>query len=181
MHLLLCFLVLSSLSGGMIYGLISSTHFIRSTKETHLSASRVALTREKGTNDKLKNLLTGVECFEIPCIMFESTPDRLRLREEMKRNEVIVITSPQSASVFIEEWDLAGKPPVKIVAIGKGTSKPLHTVGIKTSFEPDDSTAESLAKELPRSIGDTLLYPCSALADNTLPDALTAKGFKVII
>eukprot|EP01040_Poterioochromonas_malhamensis_P003716 gene3716-3971_t len=144
-----------------------------------LYASRIALTRERGTNDKLQTLLREVECHEIPCIKFEKTEERRKIIEEIQRNDFVILTSPQAASVFVEEWKAASQPKVRVVALGKGTSKPLHVVGIQSEFEPEDSTAESLAKELPFSLGAKVLYPCSALADDTIPDALRLRGFYV--
>jgi uroporphyrinogen-III synthase len=75
---------------------------------------------------------------------------------------------------------LNGKPKVKLVTVGKGTSKPLQNEGFQILFEPSDATGESLAAELPNDLGNTILYPSSALADNKLVTGLENRGFKVI-
>lgn len=51
--------------------------------------------------------------------------------------------------------------------------------GITPSFEPSDSTADTLANELPLTMGPVVLYPASAIAENKLQDGLEKRGFKV--
>lgn len=150
-----------------------------------LSVIKVALTRELGANDKLfKSIIKQstnsiIECLEIPCISFAIGPDVDILKEQMSLFDLIVITSPQAASVFIDAWESNGKPSVRIVTVGKGTSKPLQNEGIQILFEPSDATGETLAEELPKDLGSTILYPSSALADNKLVNGLERRGFKV--
>jgi len=139
----------------------------------------VALTREAGANDKLRNLLPGITCVEIPCLAFEEGDDLKDLPAAMKSHDVIVITSPQAATTFLNSWKANEKPPVKIATVGKGTSKPLIAAGINIVFEPSDSTAETLAAELPTSLGTSVLYPSSAIAENTLSNGLESRGFRV--
>lgn len=140
---------------------------------------RVALTRENGSNDKLKDLIPDLDCFEIPCIAFSTSEDTVKLAEAITSHDIVAITSPQAATVFLDSWDSIGKPPVTVVTVGKGTSKPLRKEGIIPLFEPSDATAAALAEEIPLSIGKTILYPSSALADNKLVSGLESRGFKV--
>ena len=155
----------------------------RSTPEkfTTLLMARVALTREKGSNDKLRGLLeaVGVRCVEIPCIAFTAGPDLGRLTEEMKACDIVVISSPHAARVFLEYWEAADKPEVKISTVGKGTSKPLIEAGLHPFFEPSDATAATLSAELPESHGKKVLYPTSAIAENTMQVGLESRGFQV--
>ncbi len=149
--------------------------------KTCLYGGKVALTRELGKNEKLKLLLDkDVETIELPCIMFGDGSDLIRLEAEIKLHDIIVITSPQSAKIFINKWIEIGKPNnIKVVTVGKGTSKPLLDAGINVVFEPSDSTAVTLAKELPLNLGNSVLYPTSNLADNKLQEGLEARGFMV--
>lgn len=144
---------------------------------------KVALTREEGSNDKMLKILSSdkdtLHLIEIPCIAFDTGPDIEKLSTLMELNDLIIITSPQAAGVFIDSWSKIGKPSVKIVSVGKGTSKPLEAVGLFPIFEPSDATGETLAEELPESLGKTVLYPSSSLADNKLTDILTSRGFQV--
>ncbi|KAJ1409648.1 uroporphyrinogen-III synthase [Ochromonadaceae sp. CCMP2298] len=141
---------------------------------------KVGLTRELGANGKLLGLLEDeVECFEVPCIMFDTGDDIDKLEAAIPAHDIITITSPQAADVFLNVWMAIGKPAVKVVTVGKGTSKPLIAAGIKPVFEPSDATAVTLARELPAELGTSVLYPSSALADNKLVGGLAERGFKV--
>lgn len=152
----------------------------KSYKQSQLQMSlKVALTRERGANNKLLELLTDIDCYEIPCIMFDKGNDLEQLDNAIISHDIIIITSPQAALVFLNSWLVMNKPIVKVVTVGQGTSKPLIEAGIIPLFEPSDSTAVTLARELPIELGNTILYPSSALADNKLVDGLQERGFKV--
>lgn len=143
-------------------------------------AAKVALTREDGANDKLAKLLEGLEVYEIPCIMFDVGEDASKLPNAIKSHDIIVITSPQAAKTFLESWKIAGRPDnLKIATVGDGSSKSLIAEGLIPLFEPSDSTARTLAAELPLSLGSTVLYPSSAIAENTLSEGLEQRGFVV--
>ena len=151
-----------------------------------VSRVKVALTREDGANGKLAKLISGgdsssgCEVVELPCIMFADGEDSSQLPKALTASDIIVITSPQAASVFLSAWETAGRPAgLKVASVGKGTSSPLIKAGITPIFEPSDSTAETLASELPSSLGSTVLYPSSAIAENTLAKGLEQRGFKV--
>lgn len=142
-------------------------------------APLIALTREAGANDKLRDLIKDYTCVEIPCIAFEVGADASQLSIAMTTHDLVAITSPQSASIFLEAWRTINKPPIRVVTVGKGTSKPLEKEGIKSVFTPSDFNAETLAKELPVEVGKTILYPTSAIAENTLQNGLESRGFQV--
>lgn len=158
-----------------------------SQKKLSMKAVTVALTRELGANSKLSNLLSSsvdIECLEIPCIQFELGPGAADLEKDgfLESFDIITITSPQAASVFIDSWKKAGNPTgFKIVTVGKGTSKPLIENGLIPAFEPSDSTAVTLAAELPETLGKRVLYPSSALADNKLVSGLQSRDFAVLL
>jgi uroporphyrinogen-III synthase len=148
---------------------------------------RIALTREAGANDKLAQLLSSQgrqgpaqwECVEIPCIAFGPGNDTAQLPASLSACDSVVLTSPQAAGVFLDAWLAAGRPDVRLATVGKGTSKPLIAAGLQPAFEPSDSTAETLAAELPVALGPRILYPSSAIAENTLVKGLEARGFSV--
>jgi hypothetical protein len=141
---------------------------------------RVALTREAGANDKLLSALPNLECYEIPCIAFEVNKDHTAVAASAaNRNDIVVITSPQSAMTFLPAWESVGRPKIKVASVGQGTSKPLIDAGLPPEFEASEATAQSLGNELPRTLGRTVLYPASMLADNSLEQLLTSRGFQV--
>lgn len=141
---------------------------------------KIALTREEGGNDKLAQLLQGLDVCEIPCIMFAGGEDSAKLPGAIMAHDLIMITSPQAAKVFISAWEIAERPDnLKIATVGEGSSKPLRAVGLIPIFEPSDSTAVTLAAELPSTLGRTILYPSSTIAENTLVEGLEKRGFEV--
>lgn len=141
----------------------------------------VALTRESGANDKLLNLLSNENCIELPCIAFASGEDAAKLPEALDLCDLVVLTSPQAANVFMAACEGAGKSPdsITVATVGKGTSKPLVAKGYHPVFEPSDSTAVTLAAELPDAWGKRVLYPSSALAETKLENGLISRGFEV--
>jgi uroporphyrinogen-III synthase len=145
-----------------------------------ISSAKIALTREDGANDKLAKLLEGLEVYEIPCIMFDTGEDASKLPNAIASHDLILITSPQAAKTFLEAWKITGKPDnLKIATVGDGSSKSLIAEGLIPVFQPSDSTARTLAAELPLSLGSTVLYPSSAIAENTLSEGLEKRGFVV--
>lgn len=140
---------------------------------------KVALTREQNRNTELIQSLHNVQCFEIPCISFETLSDcTATVVEGINSHDVVAITSPQSAKVFLSIWKAIGEPSVKVACVGKGTARPLVAAGLLSVFEPSDATALSFGKELPPSVGSTIFYPTSALADSRLEELLMSRGFK---
>lgn len=148
-----------------------------------LQAIKVALTRERFANDKLRDLITQqdsthlIECVEIPCIEFSLEPGSDMLEHLSTTHDSVLLTSPQATEVFLKYW--CPMKPIKFVTVGKGTSKPLIAKGLYPVFEPSEATGECLAKEIPHDIGETILYPCSTLASNNIDTVLTNRGFKV--
>lgn len=142
-------------------------------------AVRVALTRELGANAKVRALLQGVECVELPCIAFAQGKDYERLGSELKLHDVVVVSSPHSATVLGQVWRASGRPALEVVSMGEGTSRALGECGLTSVFEPSDATAAVLARELPLSLGPSVLYPTSNLAGDSLKEGLEARGFDV--
>ena len=64
--------------------------------------------------------------------------------------EWICITSPESASVFLESWTAAGRPHVRVAAVGKATGEVLEAGGISVGFVPSKVRIDPL--------GDAVYY-----------------------
>ena len=64
-----------------------------------------------------------------------------------------------------------------VACIGKGTQAALNAGGIEAGFVPSKATGKSLVEELPAAgeLRGQVLYPTSALADNTIEEGLRAK------
>ena len=178
--LLICTCNVAGFFSFPIFAPFLSSSSSSSSSLSHLFA-KVALTRELGNNEKLGDLLRekNIECVEIPCISFCPGLDVDRLGDAMLQCDIIVLSSPQAANVFLDSWAQVGKPQVKIATVGKGTSKSLISSGIIPFFEPSDSTAKTLSAELPDTHGKNVLYPTSAIAENVMQSGLEERGFVV--
>ena len=82
--------------------------------------------------------------------------------------EWIIVTSPESASVFVGGWKAAGSPKkgIRVAAVGTGTARALSAAGFspRVEFTPSVANAVTLAAELPfvRNGCRRVLYPASA-------------------
>lgn len=156
------------------------------------SSSRwVVVTREKGKNQKLMNLLHthGISSLELPLIGHKEGPDFGKLPSVIRENNFdwIVITSPEAALVFLEGWKLAGSPNAKLAVVGSGTGQVFENIEadnakLAIDFVPSKANAKNLAEELPKVSmeGGKVLYPASAKASHELETGLLARGFEVI-
>lgn len=77
---------------------------------------QVVVTREKGKNGKLMKALKqrGISVLELPLVETAEGPDRQLLPAVLQEGgfDWVIVTSPESASVFLEGWRSAGKPAV---------------------------------------------------------------------
>ena len=164
----------------------------------------IALTREKGKNDKLMNALLSnerirqisetsgmaLQIHELPCIEHADGPDTEKLAPTLtsSRFDYVAITSPEAAIVLATAWIEAGRPNLGMVAaVGKATQEALTEFEIDVAFVPSKATAATLVEELPPSIvaveegrATTVFYPASAKAQDTLQIGLEERGFSVL-
>lgn len=152
LHILLASLFLSSLSLRLASSLWSRYHK-RSGTLCPAHRATVALTREAGSNDQLAALLPGLHCIELPCLQFQPTPEAGQLEAVIAAHDLVLLTSPQAAAVFLQCWLKIGQPAVRIATVGKGTSRALLEAGIVPVFEPSEALGAALARELPTSAG----------------------------
>ena len=173
---------------------------------TPRDAPAVVLTREAGKNGKLAAALAqrGLSTLELPLVQTAEGPDADALpgfiseaakAEEAgaaegasscgKSYEWIIVTSPESASVFVGGWKAAGSPNkgIRVAAVGTGTSRALSAAGFspRVEFTPSVANAVTLARELPfvKNGCRRVLYPASSKAGSDLQDGLAARGFEV--
>ncbi len=164
----------------------------------------IALTREKGKNDKLRDALLSneridqicemsgmsVQIHELPCIEHADGPDTERLSPTLASShfDYVAITSPEAATVLAIAWTNAGRPKLGMVAaVGKATQEALAEFEIDVAFVPSKATAATLVEELPPSNvaveegrATTVFYPASAKAQDTLQIGLEERGFSVL-
>ncbi|KAF5837730.1 tetrapyrrole biosynthesis, uroporphyrinogen III synthase [Dunaliella salina] len=149
------------------------------------SCPSVVLTREHGKNDKMLQELSkqDIQCIELPLIEHAHGPDRPQLPAAVASGafDWITITSPEAANVLIEAWSQAGKPKLRVAAVGGGTADVLSQAGIAPEFVPSKALGKNMGGELPHVPGgsDRVLYPASCKASTDLQDSLQASGFQV--
>ncbi|PRW50787.1 Uroporphyrinogen-III chloroplastic isoform B [Chlorella sorokiniana] len=160
------------------------------------AAAQVVLTREQGKNGKLRKVLEGrgIACLELPMVETTAGPDRDRLpqilAERAAEFDWVCITSPEAASVFLEGWNAAGRPAVRLAVVGEGTGKVFEAAAAdgvpQPQFVPSVANAEHFGPELPFVEGGSkrVLYPASNKASTELQRALQSglekRGFEVL-
>lgn len=164
----------------------------------------VALTREPGKNDAIRDAINGhpskemlksslnLHLVELPCIQHASGPDLAAFQSMLQKDpalsgyQYILITSPESAKVFGENIDPSSTSLPRIAAVGKATSKTLKQLGFSVDFVPSIANGECLAEELPpiSKLGlNNVLYPASAKAADTIKENLEKRkdaSFRVV-
>ena len=135
-----------------------------------------------------------IRTVEIPCI--EHGPgaevEKLakHLQESYEKYLYILITSPESAHVFVREWKAIGSPlPIAPLAVvGASTAVALRNEGLDPAFVPTKSNGVTLASELPidgknipsSSTDLEVLYPASEKASNDIAKELAKRNVKVV-
>ena len=149
---------------------------VRSSQSTHVlhaagQSISIALTREIGKNDKLRQELetktdtstTMIQWQELPCIAHAPGEDLERLATVLHNQSwnYVAVTSPEAAQVLATQWSINDSVSVSedatlsvvdipsVVAVGQATKSTLEALGIPVAFCPSKATAETLVKELP--------------------------------
>lgn len=150
-----------------------------------LAAAQVVATREQGKNGKLIKGLErhGISCLELPLIEHAPGPDRDKLPGLLQQGgfDWLAVTSPEAAAVFLEGWEKAGRPEVRVAVVGGGTREALVAAGVEPAFTASKAYGKIMGAELPHIPGgtDVVLYPASARASGDLQESLESSGFKV--
>lgn len=145
----------------------------------------VLLTRERGKNDKMLAELRkhSIAALELPLIQHSDGPDRARLPAVIKQGgyDWVAITSPEAASVFLDAWQEAGQPRVRMAVVGSGTGEVLQQAGLTPDYTSSKANGKTLGSELPKVPGgsNVVLFPASAKAGTDLQEGLSASGFTV--
>ena len=149
----------------------------------------VALTREEGKNGRLdaaikRAFAVELRTVELPCVATSESSGGLALLREAFAGAAadwLVVSSPESARIVLEQWERVQRPRLPAVAaIGAGTAMVLTDGGVEVCFEPSKASFNVLASELP--YGDEarrVLYPASAKASDGNVRALEERGFVV--
>lgn len=154
-----------------------------------LAGKRIVVTRSREQADELVVRLAaaGATPLVAPAIKIIPSPDRAALDAalEPSRNVAwIVFTSANAVECFWRYHQERAEPGrawrrPRLAAIGPATELALLLHGLPVSYVPAEHTGEALAAGLPFSPGDRVLLPRAAIARESLPRQLAARGAQV--
>lgn len=157
---------------------------------------RIALTREEGKNDALRNMIetmySPVEALELPCVRTVTQDEGYNRLVDILSEPVfpytwVIVTSPESALTFISAWRAALKQQqssttttsssIRFAVVGKATGDVLRAVGFDIPFTPSKATGKALVAEFPQldSSRDSILYPVSKKASSHVVDGFRTE------
>lgn len=148
-----------------------------------IDGRRILLTRARGENATLRRVLeeAGAEAVEIPTIRIQPPESWKTLDEALasgKTYDWVVFTSAHAVDAFLSRQP--GRPLPAIAVVGPQTARRAQARGLEVTLVPSDFRVEGLLRSLPPDLGERrFLLPRGDLADETLPDALRARGAEV--
>lgn len=158
-----------------------------------LSGWRILIGRAAGRSTGLIRSLAadGAAVQAIPLVDIEPLPDAAALDGVVLdlsdgTAEWVVFTSVNTVRAVLDRAAVLGISTViaadtRVAAVGPATAEALQAAGIAVDLQPAGrGSAQALADIFPTARdGETVLLPRSALADDSLPDALRGRGFQV--
>lgn len=152
----------------------------------------VAVTRAGSTPGRLGDLLRdrGAEIVHWPCIRFDPPADRAPLDAAVERAaefDWLVVTSPRAARHWLDAWAAkrgpGERPAVPAAAAGPATAAALRAGGWPVERMGREYSAGGLFETFDAA-GDVsrarMLFPCSDLASDELPEGLRGLGAEVV-
>lgn len=137
----------------------------------------VLLTR--GKDKELLNRLRalGIEAAEVALLEQVDLPGFARLPGKLLRADWVAVTSREGAKRLLWAWEKAGRPLLKVAAVGEGTGEMLRQGGLSPAFVPPRATAKDLAATFPPA--QRVLFVAGDLAGKDLEEGLGARGVEV--
>lgn len=152
-----------------------------------LFGRRVVVTRarEQASDLRLRLELLGAQVIELPAIAIEPLPFDV---PDLSPYGWVVFTSANGVDAFFDGGltpaglDARALAPVRIAVIGPGTAAALQRRGLRADVAPAEFVAEALVVAFPASSdGERVLLARAAVARDTLPEGLEAKGYAVTV
>ena len=150
-----------------------------------LAGCKVVVTRPRSLVSAMAQKLRskGAEVLELPAIAVEPVKDRSAVTECLERLEEyqwLAFTSPSGVDIFFDVFlreagkDIRALGPVKIAAIGGGTSRALEKRGIYPDLIPMNFDGASLGREMARVCepGARILLPRAAMGNREILEEL---------
>jgi len=159
-------------------------------KPLPLAGKRVLVTRAAHQAGKLSEGLRalGAEPVEVPVLEicppanFDAVDAALR---NLARYDWLILTSANTVRALAERattWGIAldQSAQLKVAAVGEATATAARKAGLRVTFVPEYSVAESLAEGLlAQAAGQKILLARASVARDVIPDALRAAGAEV--
>ena len=140
----------------------------------------VVLTREATKDASLARRLerAGVPFRQVPLTEQAPAPGRAELSRRLREGwDWVAVTSPAAARFLLEGWAEAGRPSLRLAAVGRGTARVLEGAGLEATFVSERAYGRALAEALPHP--GRVLWPTSTLAGSEFAEILAARGFEV--
>ncbi|KHG66572.1 uroporphyrinogen-III synthase [Thermus sp. 2.9] len=139
----------------------------------------VLLTRgkDKALLERLAAL--GVEAAEVALLEQVDLPGLGELPGRLWEPwDYVAVTSKEGAKRLLWAWEEAGRPPLRVAAVGEGTGEALAQGGLPPAHVPGRATAKDLAGSFPPA--KRVLFVAGDLAGRDLEAGLGAKGVEVV-
>ena len=151
------------------------------------AAPRVVITRvpERAGALHLALIDRGFVPVDVPCIAIEPVDPPLvdAAVDRIASADWVVITSVHAVLALREAAARRGMSlssnGTRWAVVGVATEHAARGAGIDVAHRPSRATGAALADSLPLRDGETVLLPRGDLADETLPERLTARGGRV--
>lgn len=151
-----------------------------------LAARRIVVTRASAQGAALMEKLRAAGALPVaaPAIRILPPDDAAPLHEAVAALAVydwLICTSGNGVRALLAARDeSAPRPPqLRVAAVGNATARALQEAGLHVDFQPSAAVADVLARELPLSGGERVLWPRGDLAKIELAEALAARGARV--
>ncbi|WP_018460541.1 uroporphyrinogen-III synthase [Thermus oshimai] len=137
----------------------------------------VLLTRgkDKALLEKLR--AQGIPTEEVALLEQVDLPGLHLLPQKLRGADWVAVTSKEGARRLLWAWKGAGRPPLRVAAVGEGTGEALGAGGLSPAFLPPRATARDLAQSFPEA--KRVLFVAGDLAGGALEEGLRARGVEV--
>jgi len=120
----------------------------------------------------------GVPHVSVPLVEHAPGPDFPGLAGALGEGWAwVAVTSPTAARFLAGAWERAGRPRLRVAALGGGTERALKEEGLIPAFVPPEAYGRALATSLPGP--GPVLWPTSSRAGAELGRILEERGFTV--
>ncbi|WP_457636901.1 uroporphyrinogen-III synthase [Oceanithermus sp.] len=140
----------------------------------------VVLTRDPAKDASLTRILRREEVpyRSVPLLKHAPGPDHSKLPSFLRQRwDWVIVTSPTAAAFLLIAWEEAGRPNLRLAAIGKGSARALEAGDLTVEYTSPQAYGAYLAADLGGA--GRVLWPTSALAGKGMEKVLSERGFKL--